>query len=189
MNEWINNLCLIWSSPACSTVEIVSTIAWGCSFPSKALTNSWYFLGSFNSWASSNSQVDSISIGIFDNETIISNWSNCSISWLRGQTTIQAWEWCSSFTSNRWISEFSSPDLWEWINYLESVILTRSKWWSTNWLSISILNILSESFSFNNIDNNATSGNSFNFTSTIAIVVFSVDLALDLWNRVVKIVD
>jgi len=49
-------------------------------------------------------------------------------------------------------------------------------------LSISVLDVFSEGFSSNDVNDGVSSFDGIDSTSSVAVVVFSVELSLDFWD-------
>lgn len=72
---------------------------------------------------------------------------------------------------------------------MKSIVSAGSESGGKDTLTISALNVLTESFTLNHIHDSVSSGHSFDLSSTITIIVLSVDLRLDGRKASVKIVN
>ena len=144
------------------------------------MSNSRYLRRTFNSCTSSYSQflissIISRSINIISFNSRNYSMTTFSSRWIQAiKISLEFKVWFIRITI-KWISIFVSPCRSKDINNLELNITIMWISWYFNWLSISIMNILSKSFTFNNINNNSSSLLNLNTSLSITIIIMSIN--------------
>ena len=144
------------------------------------MSNFRYLSRTFNSCTSSYSQflissIISRSINIISFNSRNYSMATSSSRWIQAiEISLEFKDWFIRITM-KWISIFVSPCRSKDINNLELNIMIMLTSWHFNWFSISIMNILSKSFTFNNINYSSSSLLNLNTSLSITIIIMPIN--------------